>query len=111
MVQRRMARFGSICSARRPFSGRSTFWESPWHLVAFLEGGNPFRQIVLLDGEVFRSKVRDVVSFAISDGNIELHKNDVHVKTRCLVLCRGPYYAAQREKKTKEYFEACESSV
>src|ERR1017187_3430327 len=113
MVQRGMVRFGCIhgVTGHVLLARRSILGEFAWGLVAFLEGGNLLRNVVLLNGEVFRVKARDIVPFAIRDGNIELYKNNVYPKTRCFVLGSRPRYRGQRQKETKAPFEACESSV
>src|ERR1035441_10423966 len=102
MVQCRMVRFGCIRGIRRPvvLAGPGSLVESAGQPAALLEGGNLLLDVVLFNGEVLRAKTRDIVSFAIRDGNIELHKNDVYAKTRCFVLGRGPRYGGQRQKET-----------
>ena len=74
-------------------------------VVAFFKGGDLFRDIVFSDLEVFGAKAGDVVSLAVSDGNVELHQNDVDAETRCLVLRGGPGRSGHKKKQTCADFE------
>jgi hypothetical protein len=79
--------------------------------VAFLEGGNPFWDVVLFNHEVFGAEAGDIVPLVVSDGNVELYEYDVYVEARGFVLGRGPRCSSQKEKEAREYFKVSESSV
>ena len=82
---------GALCGGRLQTCAHSLL---PSSKVAIFS-----RDIVFSDREIFRAKAGDVVSLAVSDGNVELHQNDVDMETRSLVLRGGPGRGGDRRSR------------